>query len=75
MASNVSNVWQVVKFVLEQEVMERTLVDSAPEKTDPATDLHTRSPIGRALLYARQGDEIDVTTPGGRVRVKLLEVR
>ena len=33
------------------------------------------SPIARALLKARQGDEVSLATPGGTQRIEVLEVR
>ncbi len=33
-----------------------------------------QSPIGRALVAKRSGDEISVETPGGIMRLKILEV-
>ncbi|MBA4343253.1 MAG: transcription elongation factor GreB, partial [Methylibium sp.] len=33
------------------------------------------SPIARALLKAREGDEIQLMTPGGAERLEVLEVR
>ena len=33
------------------------------------------SPIGEALIGAHVGDEVDVKTPGGRLRLKVLGIR
>ncbi len=33
------------------------------------------SPIARALLRAREGDEVTLMTPGGAQRIEVLEVR
>ena len=33
------------------------------------------SPIARALLKAREGDEVQLATPGGQERIEVLEVR
>jgi transcription elongation factor GreA len=36
--------------------------------------LSNESPIGRAILGRRKGDKVDVTTPGGQVTVKIVEI-
>lgn len=58
----------------DDEDVEYTLV--GPEETDPARfRISHRSPVGKALLGKRQGEEADVTTPGGihRFRIVLVE--
>jgi len=32
------------------------------------------SPVGRALVGRRPGDEVTVTTPGGETRYRLIEI-
>jgi len=32
------------------------------------------SPVGRALLNAREGDEVTVVTPGGREELEIIKV-
>ena len=44
-------------------------------ETDPASGkISDQSPIGRALIGARAGQEITVLTPGGELKMKLLDV-
>jgi transcription elongation factor GreA len=52
---------------------EYTLVGSA--EADPkAGRLSVVSPVGKALIGARSGDEVDVETPRGRVAYRVLKV-
>jgi transcription elongation factor GreB len=45
------------------------------DEFDPARGyLSWKSPVGRALLGKREGDEVVFTTPGGRVELEIVEV-
>ncbi len=45
------------------------------DEFDPARGyVSWKSPIGRALLGKREGDEIVFTTPGGRVELEIVQV-
>jgi transcription elongation factor GreA len=35
----------------------------------------SESPIGEALLGKRVGDEVSVSTPGGELQLRILEIR
>jgi transcription elongation factor GreA len=51
-----------------------TIVGST--EADPAAGrISNVSPVGRALLGARAGDEVAVATPRGEVRYRVIEVR
>lgn len=44
-------------------------------ENDPAHGrISNESPIGRALLGHRRGDEVHVDTPGGSVRLRIVEI-
>lgn len=46
------------------------------QEADPRRGLiSNESPIGRALLGKRQGDEVDVVAPGGSFRLRVRDVR
>jgi transcription elongation factor GreA len=46
-----------------------------PEETDPrAGKISHRSPVGRALLGKAPGEELEVATPGGRIRYLVVSV-
>jgi transcription elongation factor GreA len=47
-----------------------------PSESDPAEGrISDASPVGKALMGRRAGDEIVVTTPGRQIRYRVLEVR
>jgi transcription elongation factor GreA len=47
---------------------------SAPEADLAAGKISTESPVGRALIGRREGDTVEVTTPGGLARYQILEI-
>jgi transcription elongation factor GreA len=50
-----------------------TLVD--PISADPANDrISVSSPVGKALFGACTGDTVEVDTPGGKARYKVLSI-
>ncbi len=62
-----------VRFELEGEPGELTIVGST--ESDPAAGrISAASPVGRALLGRRAGDDVMVTTPGATLRYHILEV-
>lgn len=66
-----TNLWQRVSFMLEGLPLQYRIV---PQVTDHATQLNAASPVGRALLTARAGDELTVTAPGGPVTVRVITI-
>lgn len=55
---------------------ERTVTIKGIDESDSlAGDVSWISPIARALLKAREGDEVQLQTPGGLERLEILEVR
>lgn len=57
------------------EVPEQTvMLVNGTERVSPAF-LSVQTPLGRALMGRRPGDEFDVDTSAGRVRVMVLDVR
>ncbi len=51
-----------------------TIVGSA--ESDPAEGrLSNESPVGRAVLGRKKGDEVDVTTPGGSTTMKIVSIK
>ena len=62
-----------VKDLEYNEEDEYTIVGFS--ESDPARmRISNESPIGAALLGAKKGDEVTVTTPGGLTRLKVLKV-
>ena len=55
---------------------ERTVTIKGIDEADNlAGEVSWISPIARALLKAREGDEVQLVTPGGLERLEVLEVR
>lgn len=55
---------------------ERTVTIKGIDEADSlAGEVSWVSPIARALLKAREGDELSLMTPGGLERIEVLEVR
>ena len=50
------------------------VVGSAESDPDDGR-LSNESPIGRAVLGSRAGDSLDVTTPNGNVKVKVVSIK
>ncbi len=57
----------------ENDELEYTIVGSA--EADPSRmKLSYDSPVGKALLHKKAGDEVMVSTPGGEIPFKILEI-
>ena len=55
---------------------QRTVTILGIDESDSlAAEVSWVSPIARALLRSREGDEVEVVTPAGRERIEVLEVR
>ena len=69
---SVGSTVKVMDYDMDMEV-EYTLVGS--NEANPAEfRISDQSPIGRALIGSRAGQEISVLTPGGEIKMKILEV-
>jgi transcription elongation GreA/GreB family factor len=71
MAAN--NVGRWIRFDLDGMRLERRLVETSVVD-DPAVELSKDSPVGRALLHARAGDEIAVPVPAGAVTITVRSI-
>ena len=55
---------------------ERTVTINGIDEADSLQgEVSWIAPIARALLKAREGDEVQLVTPGGVERIEVLEVR
>ena len=55
---------------------ERTFTIVGTNEVDPIKGLISgESPIGKALMGHKKGDKIDILTPSGKVKYKILEVK
>ena len=60
-----------IKSPLGEETYQ--LVGSAEADPDQSR-LSNESPIGKAILGRKKGDKVDVTTPGGQVKVTIVNI-
>ena len=69
---NVGNIVKVYDEEFEEEIV-YTLVGST--EADPLLDkISDQSPIGKAIMGAKVGDEVSVNTPSGTVKLRILEI-
>lgn len=69
---SVGSTVKVKDYDLDMEI-EYTLVGS--NEANPAENkISDQSPIGRSLIGTRAGQEITVVTPGGEIKMKVLDV-
>jgi len=58
----------------EDEEIEYSIV--GPNEANPLLDrISDQSPVGRALMGHKKGDEVEVETPGGVMKFKILSVQ
>ena len=61
--------------VQEEDYSPETYYMVGAKEADPRSGrISNESPIGRALMGARQGDVVTAETPGGQVRLKVLKI-
>jgi transcription elongation factor GreA len=62
--------------IQEDDFEPETFYLVGPKEANPAKGrISHESPIGRALLGHRVGDEVNADTPGGAVRFKIIEIK
>lgn len=73
--SDVANVGSFVRvFDMEYEEEDTYKIVGATEADPKQLFVSNESPIGAALIGVRTGDVIEVETPGGLIKLKILEV-
>lgn len=74
-STDVVNVGNIVKVYDESFDEEITYTIVGSTEADPLLDrISDRSPIGSAIIGAKVGDTVDVHTPGGLVKLRILEI-
>jgi transcription elongation factor GreA len=63
-----------VRYELGGETEELTIVGTA-EASPGSGRISSASPVGKALLGRRAGDEVVVRTPAAEMRYRIIEVR
>lgn len=73
-ASDFVVIGSTVKIEMDNEIDEFTIVGRV--EADPSKKkISNESPLGTALLGAKKGEEVEVTTPVVRYKCKVLEVK
>lgn len=62
-----------VRDMIEKEEMV-LLICSSVEANPLENRISNESPVGRALIGRKKGDTVDVTTPGGSMKLKILSI-
>ena len=74
-STDVVNVGNIVKVYDESFDEEITYTIVGSTEADPLLDkISDRSPIGSALIGSKVGDTVDVSTPAGLVKLRILEI-
>jgi len=61
--------------IQEENYLKETYHMVGPKEADPSNGrISHESPIGRALIDHRVGDEVEVETPAGKVKFKILKI-
>lgn len=63
-----------VKVKFNGSEMEFTIVGSN-EASPSELKISNESPLGKGFLGKKKGDEVEIDTPGGKVKYKILEVK
>lgn len=75
LSTDVVSVGSVVKvFDLEYEEEDTYTIVGFTESNPAKLFVSSESPIGKALVGAKVGDVVDAQTPGGAIRLKVLEI-
>lgn len=76
LSTDVVNVGSVVKvFDLEYEEEDTYTIVGFTESNPAKLYVSSESPIGKALMGAKVNDVVNAQTPGGVIRLKVLEIR
>ena len=74
-STDVVNVGNIVKVYDESFDEEITYTIVGSTAADPLLDkISDRSPIGSAIIGSKVGDTVDVSTPAGLVKLRILEI-
>lgn len=76
LTADVANIGTVVRvFDMEYEEEDTYTIVGFTESDPAKLYISSDSPIGKALIGAHVGDIVDAQTPGGVVKLKILEIR
>jgi len=63
-----------VKLEIDGDKLEYELVGSS-EANPSAGKISGESPIGMAVIGKKKGDKVSAITPGGKINIKILEIK
>ena len=76
LSADVVNVGSIVKvFDMEYEEEDEYTIVGFTEADPAKLFISSESPIGKALIGARAGDVVQANTPGGEIKLKVLDIR
>ena len=72
--SDIIDIGRKVK-VFDETYNEELTIEIVSTEADPFNNkISDKSPIGKALLGSKEGDVLDIETPGGNVRMHVVEI-
>ena len=73
---NLERVWIGATVEVKSGLKHQSFTIVGSEESDPAKGLiSNESPLGQAFLGKKIGEEVDVATPKGKVRYKIVSIR
>lgn len=76
LSADAANVGSVVKvFDMEYEEEDEYTIVGFTEADPAKLFISSESPIGKALIGAHVGDVVQANTPGGEIKLKVLEIK
>ena len=76
LSADVVNVGSIVKvFDMEYEEEDEYTIVGFTEADPAKLFISSESPIGKALIGAHVGDVVQANTPGGEIKLKVLEIK
>jgi transcription elongation factor GreA len=59
---------------LEENVEEEYVIVGATEADPMKNRISNESPVGKALMGAKVGDQVEVSAPVGKIRLEILKI-
>ncbi|MFZ5559383.1 MAG: transcription elongation factor GreA [Patescibacteria group bacterium] len=64
------------EITVQNKTGKKTFVIVGSQEADPVKGkISNESPLGRAFLGKKKGDEVIVSTPGGKIHYKILQIK
>ena len=63
-------------IMLESKAGKREYTIVGPAESDPANGfISNETPLGRALMGHKKGDEVEISVPSGKMKYKILDIK